>query len=92
MNRSTGWCVPLATLALSTAAHAADPGFYFGATASRVEHDVEGRPGIAVFIAAPSPNPIFPPPVFGGRPPPGGVFNSRTKVSIPHALCGSIGM
>jgi hypothetical protein len=71
MNRSTAWCVPLATLALSTAAQGAEPGFYFAASASRVEHDVEGRPGVPVLIAAispsPSPNP-FPrpgPPIIG---------------------------
>jgi OOP family OmpA-OmpF porin len=69
MNRSTAWCVPLATLALSTAAHAADPGFYFAATASRVEHDVEDRPGLAVLVFSGTPNPQ--PPFFGGiRPPP----------------------
>lgn len=73
MKRSTAWGVTLATFALSSVAHAADPGFYFGATASRVEHDVEGRPGILVFVAIPVPNPVFPPPVFGIRPPPGGV-------------------
>jgi hypothetical protein len=75
MNRSTAWCVPLATLVLSTVAHAADPGFYFAATASRVEHEVEGRPGIVFLIATPSTNPVIPPPAFGGRPPPSGSFN-----------------
>lgn len=43
MNRSTAWCVPLASLALCAAAQAAEePGFYFAATASRVAHDGEG--------------------------------------------------
>ena len=66
MNRSTAWCVPLVTLALSSVAHAAEPGFYFGATASRVEHDIEGFPGIPVAIITPAL-----PPVFGGiRPTP----------------------
>jgi hypothetical protein len=51
MNRSTAWCVPLATLVISAAAQAADPGFYFAATASRVEHDVDGYPGIPVAFA-----------------------------------------
>jgi opacity protein-like surface antigen len=71
MNRSTAWCVPLASLALSAAAQAADPGFYFAATAGRVEHEVDGRPGILVFVAGLSPSPVFPP---GGgfRPPPSG--------------------
>lgn len=63
MNRST-WCVPLVTLALTSVAHAAEPGFYFAATASRVEHDIEGIPGVPVFVATL-------PPVFGGiRPTP----------------------
>jgi hypothetical protein len=31
VNRSTALCVPLATLALSVAAEAAEPGFYLGA-------------------------------------------------------------
>lgn len=66
MNRSTALCVPLATLplltlTLSTAAQAAEPGFYFGATASRVEHDIEGYPGELIAIANPTPTPIFPP-------------------------------
>jgi hypothetical protein len=66
MKRSTAWCVPFVTLALSSVAHAAEPGFYFGATASRVEHDIEGYPGIPVAIITPSL-----PPVFGGiRPTP----------------------
>jgi hypothetical protein len=67
MTRSPVWCVPLATLVLSTAAQAAEPGFYFAATASRVEHDLEGRPGVPVLIISTS----LLPPVFGGiRPPP----------------------
>lgn len=67
MNRCTAWCVPFATLALSTAANAADPGFYFGATASRVEHEVEGLPGVPVLVI----NTFTPPPFFGGiRPTP----------------------
>jgi hypothetical protein len=67
MNRSTAGCVPLATLLLATAAHAAEPGFYFAATASRVEHDVERRPGILslVPIAHPPVLIIIPPPIFG---------------------------
>lgn len=65
MNRSTAWLMPLATLALSTAAHAAEPGFYFAATGSRVEHEVEGFPGIPV--ATITPGPITPP----GNPFPG---------------------
>jgi hypothetical protein len=68
MNRSTAWGVPLATLLLSTTAYAAEPGFYFAATASRVEQDVEGLPGLVIFAASPGP-------IFGGiisRPPPGG--------------------
>lgn len=75
MNRSTAWCVPLATLWLSTAAHAAEPGFYFAASASRVEHDVEGRPGVRLLVAGPAPNPGFPP-VAGiiTRPPPSGAI------------------
>lgn len=73
MIRSTAWCVPLATLALSTVAHAADSGFYFGATASRVEHDVEARPGLLVLVATVDPNPVLPPPIFS-RPPPSGGF------------------
>lgn len=69
MNRSTRWCVPLAMLLAASAAHAADPGFYFAATASRVEHDVDQRPGILVLFGT-SPNPpvldiIIPPPSFG---------------------------
>lgn len=51
MNRSTAWCLPIATLVISAAAQAADPGFYFAATASRVKHDVEGYPGIPVATA-----------------------------------------
>lgn len=77
MNRSTAWFAPFATLALSTAAHAADSGFYFAATASRVEHDVEGRPGlpIAVIVPGPPPGGILPPVAeIIGRPP-GGVLN-----------------
>jgi hypothetical protein len=66
MNRSTAWCVPLATLALSSVAQAAEPGFYFAASASRVEHDLDGYPGIPVAIVTPSL-----PPGFGGiRPTP----------------------
>jgi len=66
MNRSTAWGVPFVTLALSSVAHAAEPGFYFAATASRVEHDVDGYPGIPIVIFTASP-----PPVFGGiRPTP----------------------
>jgi hypothetical protein len=66
MKRSTAWCVPLVTLTLSSVAHAAEPGFYFAATASRVEHDVEGYPGTPIALANPSL-----PPVFGGiRPTP----------------------
>ena len=52
MNRSTAWYVALATLLSTTAAHAADPGFYFAATASRVEHDVDGRPGLLALVGA----------------------------------------
>jgi hypothetical protein len=76
MNRSTAWCVPLAALALSTTAHAAESGFYFAATTSRVEHDVEGRPGQPVLIISASPSPVLPPFVGGiisRPPPPGGV-------------------
>jgi opacity protein-like surface antigen len=51
MNRSTALCLPLATLFISAAAQAAEPGFYFGATASRVEHDVDGYPGIPLATA-----------------------------------------
>lgn len=69
MNRSTAWCVPLATLVLSTAAQAAEPGFYFAASVSRVENDVEGRPGVPLLIASVSPSPSPSPPIF--RPPPG---------------------
>lgn len=66
MKRSTAWCVPLVTLALTTVANAAEPGFYFAATASRVEHDIEGYPGIPIAIAN-----LSLPPVFGGiRPTP----------------------
>lgn len=82
MNRSTAWWMPLATLALSTAAHAADPGFYFAATGGRVEHDVEGWPGIPIAVATLSPGTPLSPgapldPVFGvviPRPPGGPVF------------------
>lgn len=69
MNRSTAWYVALATLLSTTAAHAADPGFYFAATASRVEHDVDGRPGLLALVGSPSFNPpvldIILPPDFG---------------------------
>ena len=69
MNRSTASCVALATLLLATAAHAAEPGFYFAATASRVEHDVDGRPGLLILVGTPSLNPpvldIILPPDFG---------------------------
>lgn len=99
MNRSTSWCVPLA-LALSTAAQAADPGFYFGATGSRAVHEVDGRPGIPVAIIGFSP---MPPPDFGGvitpRPPgdvfspfptvPGGpVFIGPTSVEVDEVDAG----
>lgn len=53
-------------------ATAAERGFYFGATASRVKHDIEGMPGIPLLIAFPTlppdfgyigPTPIFPTPI-----------------------------
>jgi hypothetical protein len=40
---------------------AAESGFYFAATASRVEHDVEGRPGILIPVVDLTPAPVFPP-------------------------------
>lgn len=52
--RTTCW-VLLAMSTLPTAAHAAEPGFYFGATGSRVEHDVDGRPGLPVATIGISP-------------------------------------
>jgi hypothetical protein len=79
MNRSTAWCVPLVTLALTSVAHAAEPGFYFAATASRVEHDIEGFPGIPIAFATPTL-----PPVFGGiRPTP--IGDITTSPSPPFA-------
>jgi hypothetical protein len=67
MNRSTAWCVPLVTFLFATSAYAADPGLYFSATASRVEHDVEGRPGILSLVAISHPPVliVIPPPIFG---------------------------
>ena len=59
MNRSTAWCVPLVTLALTSVAQAAEPGFYFGATASRVEHDIEGYPGIPIATVSPTLPPVL---------------------------------
>jgi hypothetical protein len=85
MNRSTAWCVPLAALALSTAAHASEPGFYFAATASRVEHEVEGRPGMPVLIISGSATPVLPP-FLGGiisRPPPRGGFTPDPIFGVP---------
>lgn len=81
MNRSTAWGVPLATLLLSGAAAAAEPGFYFGATASRVEHDVEGYPGIPIAFAYPSL-----PPVFGGISPIPPIFLTPISPAPPYAL------
>jgi opacity protein-like surface antigen len=48
----------------SETAEAAEPGFYFGASGSRVKHDVEGWPGMPVITASLSPTPF--PPGFGG--------------------------
>ena len=45
-------------------AEAAEPGFYFGASGSRVKHDIEGMPGVPIFSASLSPTPL--PPGFGG--------------------------
>jgi hypothetical protein len=81
MNRSRVWLMSLATLAWSAMVQAADPGFYFAATAGRVEHDIDGRPGLPVGILVLLPGiPSLPPegsfigvPIV--RPPPGNVFN-----------------
>jgi hypothetical protein len=81
MKRSTAWCVPFVTLVLSSVAHAAEPGFYFAATASRVEHDIEGYPGIPVVIFTPSL-----PPGFGGiRPTPTPIAPGPISPTPPYA-------
>jgi len=68
MNRSTALSVSLVLCALSAAAGAAEPGFYFAATASRVEHDVEGylgpRAAVADLILPPVDSGIVPEPIF----------------------------
>lgn len=65
MDRRMVWCVPLAWMLLP-AAEAAEPGFYIGATASRVEQDVEGGiGGPLVFGDLPPLGGFFPPPAFG---------------------------
>lgn len=71
MNRRTAWHLSLITLALTSAAQADEPGFYFGATASRVKHDVEGLAGIPIaFFGSTLPvfgggpiSPVFPAPI-----------------------------
>jgi opacity protein-like surface antigen len=74
--------VSLAALASSTVAQAADPGFYFGATASRVEHDVEGSSGIVIFTAGLTPAPVFPPDGgFFPAPFPGGVIDPGVPIA-----------
>lgn len=97
MNRSTALCVPLATLPLamsmlSTAAQAAEPGFYFAATASRVEHDVEGYPGELPLIANPSPNPVLPPRPVTPSPSPGvpiyPIYNGPRAIEIDDVDAG----
>lgn len=96
MNRSTAYWALLATLTLSTAAQAAEPGFYFGATGSRVEHDVDGRPGVPLPIISFSPTPppnlggFFPrPPGSGPAPTPGApVFIPPTSVEIDDVDAG----
>jgi opacity protein-like surface antigen len=66
LNSGTGWWIALATLVSSTTAHAADPGFYFGASVSRVEHEVEGWPGVQIAVFTPAPGAPIPPPLLGG--------------------------
>jgi hypothetical protein len=63
MDRRASWFMPL-VLALSPALEAAEPGFYVGATASRVEQDVDGGRVIAPFaIITPPPGETFPIPI-----------------------------
>jgi hypothetical protein len=81
MNRSTAGGVVLAALLSSGAAAATEPGFYFGATASRVDHDVEGFPGIPLVITFGT----FPP-VFGGISPIPPVFDIPINPSPPYVL------
>ena len=59
MDRRMSWCVLLASTLLP-AAEAAEPGFYIGATASRVEQDVDGG-GIGGFVIVDA---FLPPPAF----------------------------
>ena len=61
---------------------AAEPGFYFAATASRVEHDIDGRPGMLILVADLTPAPVFPP---GGGffpTPIGGVIDPGVPISL----------
>lgn len=64
-------------------------GFYVGVTASRVEHDVEGWPGIPVAIATLRPGGPIPPPVldfFGPTPrPPGDDGPVAPPIFPPYA-------
>lgn len=88
MGRRVVWSVRL-LLALPVAACAADPGFYVGATASRVEQDLDERAGvgpIAVLVAGGgglvTPSPILPfPPVFI-TPIVGGIANPLGPTSV----------
>lgn len=82
MNRSTAWCVPLVTFLFATPAYAADRGFYFAATASRVEHDVEGYPGMPIATATLSPNP----PVLVIRPAPGSGVIIPIVPPVPNVI------
>lgn len=85
MKSSMPWGLALAMLASQTT-YAADAGFYFGATGSRVEHDVEGSPGLLpIVVLTPPPGSIFPPPASGIiiRPPPG--FNPIVS-PVPIAI------
>ncbi len=87
MNRCPAWCVPLGTLAISAAAHATEPGFYFAATASRVEHEIDAFPGIPVFTIIGRPNPVFPPPDnFFPRPPPQGGIIGEPIFGVPTVI------
>lgn len=88
MERSLVWSVPL-LLALPVVACAAEPGFYVGATVSRVEQDLDERAGvgpIAIFVPgggfSPTPSPILPSPPVLGTPVFGGIFTPLGPTSV----------